>query len=152
MRSPAQFTEELRGATITLSNFGMTAAVRQSRGCTAQVAIVGAGRIAPWWWHIRATGGATRAALSLTLTIGCDGREAARFMVALSRILSDFLEPRVRVESKLEAKRGERSAAAATDLERKNYSIPSWNGCRYPVLRPHDLEWALANIRARMRL
>jgi 2-oxoisovalerate dehydrogenase E2 component (dihydrolipoyl transacylase) len=47
--------EELRGATITLSNFGMIGGRLASLVVVPpQVAIVGAGRIAPWWWHIRA--------------------------------------------------------------------------------------------------
>jgi hypothetical protein len=28
----------------------------------------------------------------------------------------------------------------------KNYGIPSWNGCRYPVSAAHDPEQALANV------
>src|SRR5712691_4109191 len=50
----------------------------------------------------------------------------------------------MRVSPNWRRRKGGRSAAAATDLELKNYGIPSWNGCRYPVLAAHDLEWALA--------
>jgi 2-oxoisovalerate dehydrogenase E2 component (dihydrolipoyl transacylase) len=78
--------EELRGATITLSNFGMIGGRFASLVVVPpQVAIVGAGRIAPL---VVAHQGrpAVRRVLPLSLTFDhrvVTGGEAARFMVAL---------------------------------------------------------------------
>jgi pyruvate dehydrogenase E2 component (dihydrolipoamide acetyltransferase) len=76
----------LRGATITLSNFGMIGGRFASLVVVPpQVAIVGAGRIAP---RVVAHQGqpAVRRVLPLSLTFDhrvVTGGEAARFMVAL---------------------------------------------------------------------
>lgn len=78
--------DELRGATITLSNFGMIGGRFASLVVVPpQVAIVGAGRIAP---RVVAHKGkpAVRPVLPLSLTFDhrvVTGGEAARFMVAL---------------------------------------------------------------------
>lgn len=78
--------DELRGATITLSNFGMIGGRFASLVVVPpQVAIVGAGRIAP---RVVAHQGqpAVRRVLPLSLTFDhrvVTGGEAARFMVAL---------------------------------------------------------------------
>ncbi len=78
--------EELRGATITLSNFGMIGGRFANLVVVPpQVAIVGAGRIAP---AVRAHQGqpAVRRVLPLSLTFDhrvVTGGEAARFLVAL---------------------------------------------------------------------
>jgi 2-oxoisovalerate dehydrogenase E2 component (dihydrolipoyl transacylase) len=78
--------EELRGATITLSNFGMIGGLFASLVVVPpQVAIVGAGRAAP---RVSARQGeiAVRRILPLSLTFDhrvVTGGEAARFLVAL---------------------------------------------------------------------
>jgi 2-oxoisovalerate dehydrogenase E2 component (dihydrolipoyl transacylase) len=78
--------EELRGATITLSNFGMIGGRFANLVVVPpQVAIIGAGRIAP---RVMVHGGqpAVRAVLPLSLTFDhrvVNGGEAARFIVAL---------------------------------------------------------------------
>ena len=78
--------EELRGATITLSNFGMIGGLFANLVVVPpQVAIVGAGRIAP---RVVAHEGApaVRRILPLSLTFDhrvVTGGEAARFLVAL---------------------------------------------------------------------
>lgn len=78
--------EELRGATITLSNFGVIAGRHATLVVVPpQVAIVGAGRIGP---RVLAIGGtpAVRRVLPLSLTFdhrAVTGGEAARFLAAL---------------------------------------------------------------------
>jgi pyruvate dehydrogenase E2 component (dihydrolipoamide acetyltransferase) len=78
--------EELRGATITLSNFGMIGGRFANLVVVRpQVAIIGAGRIAQ---RVVVHEGqpAVRAALPLSLTFDhrvVNGGEAARFVVAL---------------------------------------------------------------------
>jgi 2-oxoisovalerate dehydrogenase E2 component (dihydrolipoyl transacylase) len=78
--------EELRGATITLSNFGMIGGRFASLIVVPpQVAIIGAGRIGP---RVMAHEGqpAVRKALPISLTFDhrvVTGGEAARFLMAL---------------------------------------------------------------------
>lgn len=85
--------EELRGATITLSNFGMIGGRHANLVVVPpQVAIVGAGRVAP---RVLAYEGqpAVRRVLPLSLTFdhrAVTGGEAARFLVALK---SDLERP-----------------------------------------------------------
>jgi len=82
--------EELRGATITLSNFGMIGGrFAYLIVVPPQVAIIGAGRVSP---HVIAHNGqpAIRRILPLSLTFDhrvVTGGEAARFLVALKRDL-----------------------------------------------------------------
>ena len=77
--------EELRGATITLSNFGMMAGLHAALVVVPpQVAILGAGRVAP---RVVAVDGklAVRRMLPLSLTFdhrAVTGGEAARFLAA----------------------------------------------------------------------
>jgi 2-oxoisovalerate dehydrogenase E2 component (dihydrolipoyl transacylase) len=76
--------EELRGATITLSNFG-TLGGRHAALVAPQVAIVGAGRIAP---RVMAVDGqpAVRRLFPLSLTFdhrAVTGGETARFLGAM---------------------------------------------------------------------
>ncbi len=83
-------SEELRGATITLSNFGMIGGRFANLVVVPpQVAIVGAGRVAP---RVLAHDGqpAVRRVLPLSLTFDhrvVTGGEAARFLVALKSVL-----------------------------------------------------------------
>ena len=85
--------EELRGATITLSNFGMIGGLFANLVVVPpQVAIVGAGRVAP---RVVAHAGqpAVRRVLPLSLTFDhrvVTGGEAARFLMALK---SDLERP-----------------------------------------------------------
>jgi 2-oxoisovalerate dehydrogenase E2 component (dihydrolipoyl transacylase) len=85
--------EELRGATITLSNFGMIGGLFANLVVVPpQVAIVGAGRVAP---RVVARDGqpAVRRVLPLSLTFDhrvVTGGEAARFLMALK---SDLERP-----------------------------------------------------------
>jgi pyruvate dehydrogenase E2 component (dihydrolipoamide acetyltransferase) len=79
--------EELRGATITLSNFGRFGAGRYAALVVVppQVAIVGAGRIEP---RVRAVGGRPAVCRTLPLSLTFDhrpinGAEAARFLAAM---------------------------------------------------------------------
>jgi pyruvate dehydrogenase E2 component (dihydrolipoamide acetyltransferase) len=78
--------EELRGATITLSNFGMIGGRFANLVIVPpQVAIIGAGRISPWAVAHRGQP-AVRRVLPLSLTFDhriVTGGEAARFLVAL---------------------------------------------------------------------
>ncbi|HYS48365.1 MAG TPA: dihydrolipoamide acetyltransferase family protein [Xanthobacteraceae bacterium] len=82
--------EELRGATITLSNFGMIGGRFANLVVVPpQVAIIGAGRVSP---HVIAHNGqpAIRRILPLSLTFDhrvVTGGEAARFLVALKAAL-----------------------------------------------------------------
>ena len=86
--------EELRGATITLSNFGMIGGRYANLVVVPpQVAIVGAGRVAQ---RVLAYQGqpAVRRALPLSLTFdhrAVTGGEAARFLVALKADLERTL-------------------------------------------------------------
>jgi pyruvate dehydrogenase E2 component (dihydrolipoamide acetyltransferase) len=79
--------EELRGATITLSNFGVSGAGRYANLVVVppQVAIVGAGTIRP---HILARNGRPEVRRTLPLSLTFDHRvvtgiEAARFLKAM---------------------------------------------------------------------
>src|SRR5262249_29408422 len=82
--------EELRGATITLSNFGMIGGrFAQLVIVPSQVAIVGAGRIEA---RVRAHNGQPTVRRTLPLSLTFDhrvvtGGEAARFLMALKRDL-----------------------------------------------------------------
>jgi hypothetical protein len=82
--------DELRGATITLSNFGMIGGrFAQLAVVPPQVAIIGAGRIAPRVM-VHAGSPAVRRVLPLSLTFDhrvVTGGEAARFLMALKRDL-----------------------------------------------------------------
>jgi pyruvate dehydrogenase E2 component (dihydrolipoamide acetyltransferase) len=79
--------EEMRGATITLSNFGVLGAGRFAALVVVppQVAIVGAGRITPWpVAHEEAA--VVHRMLPLSLTFDhrvVNGGEAARFLAAM---------------------------------------------------------------------
>ena len=86
--------EELRGATISLSNFGVLGAGRFAALVVVppQVAIVGAGRIAPQL-VMSETGPVARRVLPLSLTFDhrvVNGGEAARF---LNAVIADLARP-----------------------------------------------------------
>ena len=91
--------EDMRGATITLSNFGVFGVGRSANLVIVppQVAIIGAGRVAK---RVLAHDGqpAVRRALPLSLTFDhrvVTGGEAARFLVALKRDLERSSAPGV---------------------------------------------------------
>jgi pyruvate dehydrogenase E2 component (dihydrolipoamide acetyltransferase) len=89
--------EELRGATITLSNFGTLSGVHAALVVMPpQVAIIGAGRLAP---RVLAVGGkpAVRRTLPISLTFdhrAVTGGEAARFLGAVIADLQQSTGPR----------------------------------------------------------